>query len=188
MSTIGGVTGVHLTKMYVQVILFTTVLMCAKNALCISHKTELKSITVCDNPDPPYRTPNPVDFSIETYKKYRKTLIKGTVNVTQNLDNFIKYTSQTFEDGKVKVLLKLDKVSCKHVLTKIIYAAAHLNYDMDTCKVLKGNYSFDTIDVNKLDQANRFAPRLVGDNEWRVVFYGSKGAYLCLSLVVEMKV
>lgn len=177
-----------MTKMYVQLILFATTLMCAKNALCLSQKTELTSIILCDNPEPPFRVPNPLNASIETYKKHRKTLIKGTINITENLDNFVKFTSQTYENGKLKVLLKLDKVSCKHVLTKIIYAAAHVNYDMDTCKVLKGSYSFDNIDVNKLDQANRFAPRLVGSNEWHVVFYGNRGTYLCLSLVVEMKV
>lgn len=177
-----------MTKMYVRLILFTTILVCAKNALCLTHKTELKSLTLCDNPDPPYSTPNPVNNTIEIYKKHRKMFLKGHINVTENIDNYVKFTSQTYEDGKMKVLLKLDKVSCKHVLTKIIYAAANINYDMDTCKVLKGSYTFDSLDVNKLDQGNRFAPRLVGNNQWLVAFYGNSGTYLCLTLVVEMKV
>lgn len=114
--------------------------------------------------------------------------MKGQINITENLNIFVKFRSQIIENGMAKDLLKLEKVSCKQVITKIMYTASRINYDADTCKVQKGNYTFDGLDVNALDQANRFAPRLVGLNQWTIGFYGNKGSYLCITMVVEMKV
>lgn len=162
-------------------------MMCVKNALCVSPKTTLKSVGLCEKPEPPYCVPNPINISLETYRKNRKTLLRGNITISENVNLFVKFSSQVTENGKTKDLLRLEKVSCKQVITKIIYTATHLNYDADTCKVFKGNYTFDSFDVNALDQGNRFAPRLVGLNTWRVGFYDNKGSYVCAILVVEMK-
>lgn len=178
----------NLIKMYMQLIILTITLMCARNTLCVSQRTELKNLTTCDNPEPPFRSPNPVSVAIQMYKKYGKTLIRGSVNITENMDNFVKFSTQKYQDGKMRVIFKLDKVSCTHMLTKIIYSIGRINYDMDTCVVQKGNYSFEDIDMNKLDQNKLFAPRLQGEHELHVVFYGTRGSYVCLDAVVESKV
>lgn len=187
-TIVGGVAQVQLTKMSERLMLFLITIICA-TTVCESYKTELKGLKQCDNPEPPYRSPNPVNVTMEMYKGHRKTLLRGNITVLEDTVNYLKFVGNVYVDGKKKQTMKMEKATCKSVLTKVIYAASRVAYDADSCKVLKGSYSFDNVDVQKEDTANYMSPgRLLGLNEWRIQLFGDAGTHICFTIQVKYRV
>lgn len=157
---------------------------------CISHHTELRSFTPCANPNPPVdkKNNNIMNAEYDIYKKNGKQLVRGNVTVKEDVIAFMTFKSGVEKRGKVtRYNLDYKKITCKSLLFKILYSAIKIKYDPNTCKLLKGHYFFNDLDVNKLDQSANFVPmREMGIHLWYIGLFNSRGTLICVDLKVEM--
>lgn len=150
-----------------------------------AYKSKLLSIKDCKNPVPPKSNSAAMEGN---FGNPERNLLNGSVIVTKNAILFLHFRAGVEENGKLKKYkLFYPKLTCKNILMKIILAAVNIKYNEDTCEVLKGNYYFYGLDINKLDHAAGFIPiREPGINDWYLSFYGNDGTYICFILRVEL--
>lgn len=153
-----------------------------------AHKTKLLSIKDCEHPSPPKCLPNMVDAKFVTYPKNDGNLLNGSIDVKNNIIPFLSFRPGFEANRKLKnYKLYNTKLSCKNIFSKFILTSTNISYNYDTCEIIKGNYQFEAVDVNKIDHAMNFVPiREPGINIWYAAWYGDNCTYICIIIRIEI--
>ncbi|PZC72843.1 hypothetical protein B5X24_HaOG210518 [Helicoverpa armigera] len=69
----------------------------------------------------------------------------------------------------LKHMSTFKKLTCKSVIPKVVLITTNVRYNEKTCEIYKGSYTFNKMDLNKLDSGAYYFPiKEIGEN---IVFF-----------------
>lgn len=155
-----------------------------------NYVTNLKLVKLCENPELPYVTDKPMIIKLEMYKKKDKSLIRGniTVNASEPTKEYYwSFVGLIENNGKIKKVIDTKGFKCKHPLAFAILLAIKVPFDRNNCKIRKGFYKFDNIDVDAIDHTISVIPvRAPGFNMYVISMYNATGTIFCLEIHSEI--
>lgn len=165
--------------------------MVLKSQYChgTKYKATLLSILPCTQPDPPYAKKMFIEANITLYSKNNNVLLRSNITVKEDLLGCVvrfKANQNKKEVGSSSIDYK--GLTCKNMFTKLIYSNFKVKYDPVTCKIFKGNYANNNIDINKIDRAANFIPvREMGVNVWTLNIYRNSECFLCYEVKIRLQ-
>lgn len=172
--------------------LFTIIFLYSLKWCNGGHKTTINYLKPCIHPDPPFakNAQDIVIYNIMTRKDGEKMFVDGNLTIVKNIPLQVKFYSGLLKNGQVHTYhLNFKNMSCKNVITKLVYTSFNVNYDPENCTVFKGFYEFRNLDVNKIEHGASFMPaRVMGLKKMYLGLYTSAGTYLCLDIVMQFDI
>lgn len=152
-----------------------------------AYKYNFTGVNLCENPSPPYETNNSTSLFITSYTKSGKTILRGKFVAFHDLIGYFwKYKVGVKKSGTVKNFYNFEKVDCRNILPKLVLGLSRVMYDQTTCVIFKGQYSFDNVDIIKMDRAVfGFPIRMIGENILEFSLVGPHGTGYCVIVNVE---
>lgn len=146
-------------------------------------KITLRSSERCSNPEPPYERNPLVDFRLQAYNKSGGVYFRGNFTIKENLKGyFFKIKTAIERPGNViKHMNTFQKLTCKSVIPRIVLMSSNVRYNVKTCELYKGSYSFENMDFNKLDSSAYYFPiKEIGETIVFFSMYKNKGTCICV--------
>lgn len=146
------------------------------------YKVTLRSIELCTKVDPPYIEQNPMELNVVGYNKSGTFYFRGNLTIRRNMQGFFYRIKTGVEKagGEIKYTNQYKKLTCKSVIPKLLLISAGVRYNEKTCEIYKGNYSFNKIDVHKLQPGAYYFPlKEIGESLVYFSVYNNRGTCIC---------
>lgn len=156
-------------------------ILCPELDSIMKYATTFRRIEPCPNPIPPYEKPPKVFISLTAYNRTGIFYFKGNLTIKENLKGYF-WKIKTGVDrpgGEIRYTNDFKRMTCKSVIPKVMLDATGVQYNEKTCEVYKGNYSFEKIDLHKLDSAYYFPMKELGETVVYFSLYSSRGTSIC---------
>lgn len=105
-----------------------------------AHKMTLLSFNPCLNPEPAMAE-NVTDKCLETmiaFKEGQRFLIKGNITFFQDIRLFLRFKTGLETKSGLKFITKFERITCKNIVSRLIFISMNIKFDPNTCKILKG--------------------------------------------------